>query len=145
MRYSFGILKPDCLRRGLVADAVNLVCELGLKIIYLRRCRLATNDAEFLYSRCKGSDFFPGLVEFMTSGEVILYIVESENGVCAIECLNKATGYTDPVNAKPRTLRSMGRSIRENIAHSTADQDTFWSEVRYFLTDDEINELRLGA
>lgn len=145
MRHSFGLLKPDCLRRGLVANALNLVHEWGLKIIYLKRCKLATEDAEFLYSRCKESDFFSDLVEFMTSGEVILYIVESEGGICAIECLNKATGYTDPADAKPGTLRSLGISIRDNIAHSTANQNTFWSEIRYFLTDDEINQLGLDT
>lgn len=144
MKYSFGVLKPDCLKRGLVEDVFGLVRSGGLDIVFSRRQMLTTSDAEFLYSRCKESDFFQGLIEFMTSGEVIIYIVKSEDQICAIDSLNRVTGHTNPADAKPQTLRNLGISIRENIAHSTADESTFWSEVNYFLTENEISELKLG-
>jgi len=81
----------------------------------------------------------------MTSGEVILYLVEARNGTCAIKGLNKVTGYTNPADAREGTLRSLGKDVRENIAHSTADATTFWSEARYFLTEEEISELKLES
>lgn len=143
MRYSLGILKPDCTRRGLVEKAFELVRGYGLKILFTKKMRFKSEDAEFLYSRCRGSNFFGNLVEFMTSGEVILYLVEVKNGDCAIKKLNKITGYTNPADAQKGTLRSLGIDLRENIAHSTADEYTFWSEIRHFLTKEEISELKL--
>lgn len=145
MRYSLGILKPDCVRRGLVDQAFELVRGYGLRIVLTKRMKLEPKDAEFLYSRCRESHFFESLVEFMTSGEVILYLVEARNGTCAIKGLNKVTGYTNPADAREGTLRSLGKDVCENISHSTADATTFWSEARYFLTEEEISELKLES
>lgn len=145
MRYSLGILKPDCLRRGLVDQAFELVRGHGLRVVFTKKMKLERKDVEFLYSRCRESHFFGNLVEFMTSGEVILYLVETGNGTCAIKGLNKVTGYTNPADARKGTLRSLGKDVRENIAHSTADATTFWSEARHFLTEEEISKLELES
>lgn len=79
----------------------------------------------------------------MTSGEVIIYIAEAPNGKCAIATLNSVTGHTNPELAKSNTLRSLGSDVCENIAHSTADENTFWDEVRYFLSVEDIKRLGL--
>lgn len=73
----------------------------------------------------------------MTSGDVVIYVVEAVNGECAIRTLNSVTGHTDPLQAKPGTLRRFGLSVCENIAHSTADEQTFWSEVNHLMNQQE--------
>lgn len=143
MKYSFGMLKPDCIKRNLVSKATDLIERGGLKIIFSKRTLLEKRDVSFLYSRCKESPFFENLITFISSGEVVLYIVEASEGICAIRTLNSVTGNTDPAKAKPNTLRSLGISVCENIAHSTDNEKTFWSEVTYFLGDIEITNLKL--
>ncbi|MDD5318378.1 MAG: nucleoside-diphosphate kinase [Candidatus Pacebacteria bacterium] len=145
MKYSFGVLKPDCIKLNLVDRAIELVCSRGLRIIFSKKVMLKPIDVEFLYSRCRQLSFFENLLKFMTSGEIMVYITESTDSNCAIRTLNSVTGHTNPVEAKPDTLRSMGKNVCENIAHSTADEQTFWSEVRYFLTKEEIKTLRLES
>jgi len=144
VKYSFGILKPDCVRRGLVDDAFTMVRKFDLEIILYKKTLLTVQDVEFLYSRCSAAPFFQNLVRFMTSGEVVVYLVRSSGEMCAIKALNKATGYTDPLVARPGTLRSMGTDVCENIAHSTSDQESFWAEVRHFLPG-EVNALKLES
>lgn len=145
MRYSLGILKPDCVRRGLVDVALGLVQNYGLRVIFKKKTLLESKDAEFLYSRCAEADFFKPLVKFMTSGEVLIYIVEIDGDDCAIKILNEATGHTDPSVARSGTIRKLGLSVRENLAHSTMNEETFWSELVYFLTEKEVGELKLES
>ena len=136
MRYSFGLLKPDCLERNLVEKAFRLVELRGLQIIYSRQTRLNKEDVDFLYSRCRQNDFFENLINFMISGDIIVYLVKSANDKeDAIRILNSVTGFTDPVMAKSDTLRGLGENVRRNIAHSVADKKAFWSEVGYFINN----------
>jgi len=136
MRYSFGLLKPDCLERNLVEEAFKLIQMRGLDIIYSRQIRLNKKDVEFLYDRCRQNSFFESLVDFMTSGNVIIYLVKSSNiNDDAIRILNSVVGFTDPSGAKPNTLRSLGENVCRNIAHSTTNEETFWSEVKYFISN----------
>ncbi|MBI2065535.1 MAG: hypothetical protein HYT68_00480 [Candidatus Zambryskibacteria bacterium] len=143
MKHSFGVLKPDCVRRNLVNQAFKLIRSSGLKVIFSKKLRFEPKDAEFLYFRCRNSYFFESLIKFMTSGEVVIYIVEARNGECAINILNEIVGHTDPTKAKPGTLRSLGIDVCENITHSTADEKSFQSEVMYFLNNEEIKRLKL--
>lgn len=138
MRYSFGLLKPDCLERNLVGKAFELIQSRGLRIVYLKQTKLNRKDVEFLYSRCLKSTFFENLVNFMTSGDVIIYLVKSDTKNDAISILNSVTGFTDPSGAKPNTLRGLGESVCRNIAHSTADRESFWSEVIYFINNQHV-------
>jgi nucleoside-diphosphate kinase len=145
MRYSFGILKPDCIRRNLVEEAQRLVLVSGLQIVFSKKRRLERPDVEFLYSRCRNSDFFGNLIRFMISGDVVTYVVESRDGSCAIRTLNEVTGHTNPENAQPGSLRHLGVNVCENIAHSTMDEGSFWAEIRYFLTEEELALLKLES
>lgn len=143
MKYSFGILKPDCVRRDLIDQAFEVVRARGLKVIFSKKIRLTSESAQFLYNRCRESNFFENLIYFMTSGDVVVYVVEALNGECAIKTLNSATGHTNPAQAKPNTLRSLGFDVCENIAHSTTDEQTFWLEVNHFLNEQERLDLKL--
>ena len=145
MKYSFGVLKPDCIERGLVQTAFRLMSGRGLEVVYHKQQRLNRKDAEFLYARCRQSSFFPDLVEFMTSGDVVIYVVESLNGGDAIRTLNSVVGHTDPTQAKPGTIRGLGESVRRNLSHSTIDTRTFTREVQYFLSDEQLRMLGLNS
>lgn len=135
MRYSFGLLKPDCLERNLVEKVFELIRSRGLRVVHSRQIRLSKEDVSFLYRRCRQSDFFENLVKFMISGDTIIFLVKSTNNEDAIRILNSVTGFTDPRKAKLGTLRKLGENVRRNIAHSTADKKTFWSETKYFFND----------
>jgi len=141
-QYSFGVLKPDCIRRNLVSKAFELVESNKLEIIFKKEYLFSREDVEHLYERCLDAPWFNELVEYMTSGVSILYITKTKlENVCAIETLNNVTGFRIPEKAKEKTLRKLGTSVKENIAHSTSDIDKFWYEVRYFLKKEEIDKL----
>lgn len=144
MNYSFGILKPDCLSRGLTSKALDLVFARGLKLVYSRQYTMKREEVEFLYSRCRDKVFYPNLLNFMTSGDVLMFIVKSEEGINAIKTLNRVTGHTDPDTAAEGTLRSLGEDVCRNIAHSTADEISFRREAMYFLSPSEIDIVGLS-
>ncbi len=140
MRYSFGLLKPDCLERDLVEKAFELIQSRGLKIIYSRQIRLNKRDVEFLYSRCRQSDFFENLINFMTSGNVIIYLVKSvDKKDNAIRILNSVTGFTDPSRSKKKTLRSLG----ENVQYFINNQHVAWTQIEFepFLKNMDIKKI----
>jgi nucleoside-diphosphate kinase len=143
-KYSFGVLKPDCLERGLVDKSFELIKSKGLRIIFYKKFKFKRSDVKFLYKRCLDAPWFETLVTYLTSGYSMVYIAESCNDKdCAIESLNDVTGFRIPSEAKPNTLRSLGESVCENIAHSTSNIETFWQEVKHFLTKKEIKDLNL--
>lgn len=140
--FSFGVLKPDCVQRGLVEQAFTLITERGLKIVLRKKVVLSKADAAFLYRRLFKKDFFPRLIDFMTSAEVFVFIVQSQNSD-AIRELNSVVGHVDPTQAKPKTLRSMGENICRNIAHSSSDETTMREDFLYFFTEEEIRSVGL--
>ena len=143
-KYSFGILKPDCLKRNLVSKSFELIESTGLKIIFYKKFKFKRSDVELLYKRCLDAPWFNTLVKYLLSGDSIIYITESyDDNRCAIEVLNEVTGFRIPSEAKPNTLRSLGENVCENISHSTCDIETFWQEVEHFLNKKEIKDLNL--
>jgi len=141
--FSFGVLKPDCVQRGLVEQAFTLIAERGLKVVLRKKVILSMVDAAFLYRRLTENDFFPYLVDFMTSAEVVLFVVQSQNDN-AIHELNSVTGHTDPALAKPKTLRSMGKNVRHNISHSSSDEATAREDYLYFFSKKELRTVGLA-
>lgn len=141
-KYSFGVLKPDCIRRKLTQKAFQIIEKGGLKIIYRKDYKFSKKDVEHLYERCLDAPWIDTLVEYMTSNKSILYIAEIKDcNLCAITTLNDITGFRIPEQAKKGTLRRLGESVKENISHSTSDIDKFWYEVEYFFTSEEIKKL----
>ncbi len=141
--FSFGVLKPDCVQRRLVERAFALIAERGLEIVLRKKVILSRADAAFLYRRLAERDFFPRLVDFMTSAEVVLFVVQSQNGD-AVRELNGVTGHTDPAQAKPKTLRSMGENPCHNISHSSSDEATAREDFSYFFSDEELRTVGLA-
>ena len=133
---TLSILKPDATRRNLTGK-INAVFELaGLRIIAQRRLQLSQAQAETFYGAHKARGFFHDLVTFMTSGPVIVQVLEGED---AIAQNRKLMGATDPVNADEGTIRKLfAESLEANSVHGSDSPEAAAHEIAYFFAGVDI-------
>ena len=133
---TFSILKPDATARNLTG-AVNAVIEkAGLRIIAQKRIRMTRQQAETFYAVHRERPFFGELVEFMTSGPVVVQVLEGEN---AIAKYREVMGATNPANAAEGTIRKLfAKSTGENTVHGSDAPETALQEVAQFFSGNEL-------
>ena len=133
---TFSIIKPDATARNLTG-AINAVIEgAGLRIIAQRRTRISREQAETFYAVHRERPFFRDLVEFMTSGPVVVQVLEGEN---AIARYREIMGATDPAKAAPGTIRKVhAKSLGENSVHGSDAPDTAQQEIAQFFSGNDI-------
>ena len=133
---TFSILKPDATERNLTG-AINAIIEkAGLRIVGQKRVRIGKEQAQRFYGVHKDRPFFGELVEFMTSGPVVVQVLEGEN---AIAKNREVMGATNPANAAPGTIRKeFAESIEANSVHGSDAHDTAVNEIRFFFSDLDI-------
>ena len=133
---TFSIIKPDATGRNLTG-AINAVIErAGLRIVAQRRLRITREQAETFYAVHRQRPFFRELVEFMSSGPVVVQVLEGEN---AIARYREIMGATDPAQAAPGTIRKLhARSISENSVHGSDAPDTAQREIAQFFAGNDI-------
>jgi len=133
---TFSIIKPDATRRN-ITGKINAVIEgSGLKIIAQKRIRLSKEKAEGFYAEHKERGFFGDLVAFMTSGPVVVQVLEGENAIAAYRTV---MGATNPANADAGTIRKeFAESIEANSVHGSDSPASAAREIAYFFTDAEI-------
>ena len=133
---TFSILKPDATARNLTG-AINAVIEkAGLRIIAQKRVCMTREQAETFYAVHRGRPFFAGLVEFMTSGPVVVQVLEGENAIAAYRDI---MGATNPANAAAGTIRKLyATSVGENSVHGSDAADTAQKEIAQFFSGNEI-------
>jgi len=133
---TFSILKPDATRRNLTG-AVNAVIEkAGLRIVAQKRVRMTREHAETFYAVHKERPFFGELVEFMTSGPVVVQVLEGDNAVAKYR---EVMGATNPANAAEGTIRKAhAESIEANSVHGSDSPDNAEIEIRQFFSGNEI-------
>lgn len=133
---TFSIIKPDATERNLTG-AVNAIIEkAGLRIIAQKRVRITRQQAETFYGVHRARPFFGELVEFMTSGPVVVQVLEGEG---AIAKYRDAMGATDPAKAAEGTIRKThARSIGENSVHGSDAPETAAQEIAQFFAGNEI-------
>ena len=133
---TFSILKPDATRRN-ITGAVNAVIEAaGLRIVGQRRIRMTREQAEKFYEVHKERPFFGELVEFMTSGPVVVQVLEGED---AIAKYRDVMGATNPANAAEGTIRKLfAQSVGENTVHGSDAAETAAVEIAQFFAGNEI-------
>jgi nucleoside-diphosphate kinase len=133
---TFSILKPDATRRNLTG-AVNAVIEkAGLRIVAQKRIRMTTEQAQTFYAVHKERPFFGELVEFMTSGPVVVQVLEGEE---AIAKYREVMGATNPANAAEGTIRKLfAESVGENTVHGSDAPETAAVEIAQFFAGNEI-------
>ena len=133
---TFSILKPDATRRNLTG-AINAKIEAsGLRIVAQKRIHMTKAQAEAFYGVHKERPFFGSLVAFMTSGPVVVQVLEGENAVAKYR---EVMGATNPANAAPGTIRKeFAESIEANSAHGSDSADNAKIEIAYFFAGSEI-------
>ena len=133
---TFSILKPDATERNLTG-AINAIIEkAGLRIVAQKRVRISREQAEKFYGVHRERPFFGELVEFMTSGPVVVQVLQGEN---AIAKYREVMGATDPAKAAPGTIRKThAKSIGENSVHGSDAPDTALREIAQFFSENEM-------
>ena len=133
---TLSILKPDATRRNLTG-AVNAMIEAtGLRIIAQKRLRLTREQAEGFYAVHRERGFFDDLVGFMTSGPVVVQVLEGEGAVARYR---EVMGATNPANAAPGTIRAVhAESIEANSVHGSDSADNAATEIAFFFVPQEI-------
>lgn len=125
------IVKPDAVRRGLIGEVLARIERKGLRIREMRMMRIDRELAEEHYGEHRGKPFFEELVDFITSGDVVVARVEGEQ---AISVLRALMGPTDPAQAPPGTIRGdLGLRITENLVHGSDSPGSAERELKLFF------------
>ena len=133
---TLSIIKPDATRRNITGLINAKLEEAGLRIVAQKRLRLTRERAEDFYSVHRERPFFDSLCAFMTSGPVVVQVLEGEN---AIERNREVMGATNPAEAAPGTIRAeFAESTEANSAHGSDSAETAAHEITFFFGDDEI-------
>lgn len=112
MNYSFGLLKPDCFKRGIEKEVLMAIKSAGLEIVAVKRVRLTKKEVNIIWAPCLKENFYNDLLGFSLSGDCIVFIAKGNN---AITKLNDLVGHYDPAKARKNTIRHrLGISLMEN-------------------------------
>jgi nucleoside-diphosphate kinase len=130
---TLSIIKPDAVSKGLIGNIIARFEREGLRIAAMRMLHLTRKEAEGFYAVHRERPFFPDLVEFMTSGPVVVMVLEGDD---AIEHNREIMGATNPAKAAEGTLRKLyAESIQNNAVHGSDGPDTARFEIGYFFPD----------
>ena len=133
---TLSIVKPDGVGRNLVGEIISRFEKVGLRVVAARMMQLSQKEAEGFYAVHRERPFFKDLVKFMTSGPVMVQVLEGEG---AIAKNREVMGATDPKKAAPGTIRAdLARSIDENVVHGSDAPDTAAREIAYFFREIEL-------
>jgi len=130
--FTFSIIKPNSVRTGKTGPILAMINEGGFEIAAMRMVKLTLPQAESFYSVHKGKPFYDGLVEFMTSGPVVVMILRHEN---AVEEFMKLIGSTDPNKAEQGTIRkTFAVSVQMNAVHGSDSVENAIIEANFFFS-----------
>ncbi|MGO9425876.1 MAG: nucleoside-diphosphate kinase [Steroidobacteraceae bacterium] len=133
---TLSIIKPDGVGRNLIGEVLGRFERAGLRIVAARMVRLSQQEAEGFYDVHRERPFFKDLVKFMTSGPVMVQVLEGEGAVAKNR---EVMGATDPKKAAKGTIRAdLATSIDENIVHGSDAADTAAREIGYFFREIEV-------
>ncbi len=133
---TLSIIKPDGLEKGVIGKIISRFEEKGLKPVAIRLQQLSQKEAEGFYAVHKERPFFKDLVTFMTSGPVVLMVLEGENAVLANR---EIMGATNPANAAPGTIRKdFATNVEKNTVHGSDSLENAKAEVAYFFRETEV-------
>lgn len=133
---TFSIIKPDATRRNITGKIIDRLESAGLRVVAQKRLLLSKSEAEGFYGVHRERPFFDGLVAFMTSGPVVVQVLEGENAVAKNR---EVMGATDPANADAGTIRKdFAENIEANSVHGSDAVETAAEEIAYFFAATEI-------
>lgn len=130
--FTFSIIKPDAVRTGKTGPILAMINEGGFEIAAMRMVNMTLPQAESFYSVHKDKPFFDDLVEFITSGPVVVMILRHEN---AVDQFRKLIGATDPNKAEPGTIRkTFAVSVQMNAVHGSDSVENAIKEADFFFS-----------
>ena len=133
---TFTMLKPDAVENNYIGPILAQITEAGFKIIAMKYTRLSTEDAGDFYAVHKERPFYNDLVAYMTSGPVVVQVLEGED---AIAKNREVMGATNPADAAAGTIRAdFAESLEANSVHGSDAPETAAEEIAYFFGDSEI-------
>ena len=131
MERTFSIIKPNAVKKNQIGRIITMMEEDGLKIVHAKMKTLTKSEAEGFYAEHKERPFFGSLVGFMTSGPVLLMVLEGDK---AVEKYRALMGATDPAKAAPQTIRKVfGESLEKNSVHGSDSPTSAAREIQYFF------------
>ena len=137
---TLSIVKPDGVEKNLIGEVYRRFEKAGLRIVAGRMQHLSQAQAEAFYAVHRARPFYKDLVRYMTSGPVMVQVLEGED---AIQRNRDIMGATDPTKAAAGTIRAdLAASIEQNVVHGSDAADTAAREIRFFFSDSEICERR---
>ena len=133
---TFSIIKPDATRRNLTGKINTVIEDSGLRIVGQRRLQLTREQAEAFYDVHRGKPFYEELVGFMTSGPVVVQVLEGEGAVARYR---EVMGATNPANAAPGTIRQLyAESFTGNSIHGSDSAENATIEIAQFFGEGDI-------
>ena len=133
---TLSIINPDAVAKNVIGEIYNRFEKAGLKIVAAKMLQLNDESAGGFYAEHKGKGFYNDLIEFMTSGPVVVQVLEGEN---AVTLNRELMGATNPAEADPGTIRAdFAKSIDANAVHGSDSITSAAREVSYFFNNDEI-------
>lgn len=130
--FTFAIIKPNSVRTGKTGPILAMINEAGFEISAMKMVRMTIQQAESFYSVHRGKPFFESLVEFMTSGPVVVMILKHKN---AVEEFRRLIGATSPEDAEPGTIRKIyAVSERMNAVHGSDSDENARKEADFFFS-----------
>ena len=133
---TFSIIKPDATRRNLTGAVTKMLEDAGLRVVASKRIRMSRDQAEGFYAVHKERPFFNDLCIFMTSGPVVVQVLEGENAVARNR---EVMGATNPAQADEGTIRkNYAESIEANSVHGSDSEENAKIEIDYFFKPEEI-------
>ena len=136
MNRTFSIIKPDATKRNITGAINKIIEDNNLKIIAQKRIKLSKKQAEGFYFIHKEKPFFQDLIDYMTSGPVVIQVLEGKD---AVSEYRKIMGATNPDNANPGTIRKeYAINIQENSVHGSDSDENAVIEINYFFNENEL-------
>jgi len=133
---TLSIIKPDGVRKGLIGEVIRRFEAAGIRIAAMRMLRLTRAEAEGFYAVHRERPFFGSLTEFMSSGPIVVMVLEGEN---VIARNRELMGATDPKKAAKGTIRAdLADSVEQNIVHGSDAPETSATEITYFFSGMDI-------
>ena len=128
------LIKPDAVKRNLIGEIVSRVEGAKFKIMALKMVRLGAEDADKFYQVHREKPFFNDLIQSITSGDVVVVLLEKEN---AVQDLRRLVGNTDPRESEKGTIRSdLGLDLTRNSVHASDSEETAKFEIDFFFAED---------
>ena len=133
---TLSIVKPDGVAKNLIGEVYRRFEKAGLKVVAAKMMKLRQDQAEGFYAVHKARPFYADLVRYMTSGPVMIQVLEGEN---AIKVNRDIMGATNPKQAAPGTIRAdFAASIEENVVHGSDGPETAKNEIAFFFSEAEL-------